>query len=70
MVEVAVDRLGIAGGRGAGSCAGTNDVLKPAAGGVLILGVPVVTSALSDGAEGDVQAADQVGQLLGVRRVG
>jgi hypothetical protein len=70
VVKIAVNRLGIASGRGTGSRASANEVLEPTAGGVVVLGVAVVTSPLNNGAEGDAQAADQVGQLLGLFRAG
>src|ERR1700748_2296926 len=64
VVEVAVDRLGVAGRSGAGSGAGANEVLEPSAGNVVVLGVCVAACSLGDGAEGDVQPADQVGELI------
>ena len=70
VVEVAEDRLRVAGRGGARGGAGANKVLEPSAGDVMILCVPVVTSPVGDGAEGDVEAADQVGEPLGLGRVG
>ena len=61
MVEVVEDSPATAGGSGAGGSAGANEVLKSSGGGVPGLGVRVVALSLNDRAEGDVQAADQVG---------
>jgi hypothetical protein len=70
VVEVAENSLGTAGRSSAGGSPSANKMLEPSAGGVVVLGVRVVAPSLNDGAEGDVQAADQVGQLLGLVGVG
>ena len=70
VVQVGVERLGLAAGGVAGGGAGADEVFEFAAGGVAVLGVPVVAGVLGDGVEDDVEGADQVaepGFLIGVR---
>ena len=67
VVEVGVDGLGLAAGGGAGGGAGADQVLELAARGVAVLGVAVVAGALGDRLEGDVQGAQEVGELRGLR---
>ena len=70
VVEVAVDGLGAAAGGGAGGGAGADQVLQLPAGGVAVLGVPVVAGPPGDGLGDGVQGAQEVGELrrlVGVR---
>jgi hypothetical protein len=59
VVDVAVDRLGVAGGRGAQLVAGSDQVLELAAGDVAVLGVPVVARVPRDGFERDIQPSEK-----------
>ena len=59
VVEVGVDGLGLAAGGGAGAGAGADQVPELAAGGVAVLGVPVVAGPVGDRLEGDVEAAQR-----------
>ncbi len=70
VVEVAENRLSVAGRGGARGGASANKVLEHPAGAVMILCVRVVTSPVLDGAEGDVEAADQVREPLCLGRAG
>ena len=63
VVEVAGGGLDGAAGCGAAGGAGADQVLERAAGGVAVLAVPVIARSLGDRGEGDVQRAQQPGQL-------
>ena len=62
VVQVAVDGLSVAAGGIAGDRAGADEVAEFAAGGVAVLGVPVVAVALGDGLEDDLERAEQVAE--------
>jgi hypothetical protein len=70
VVEVAVERLGVAAGGVAREGAGADEVFEFAAGGVVVLGGPVVAGLLGDGVEDDPERLDEVaeaGSLVGIR---
>jgi hypothetical protein len=67
VVEVAVSGLGVAGGGGAGLVAGVDEMPEGAAGGVAVFGAGVVAGVSGDRFERDVQAAEQLQELTGLR---
>src|SRR5579871_1593572 len=66
VVEVALDRLRVAGGGRAGGVAGADEVLETSAWRVAILGVRVIALAANDRPERDVQPPDEAGEQLGL----
>ena len=70
VVQVRVDGLGLTAGGGTGGGARADQVLKIAARGVVVLGMPVVASPLGDRLEGEVQVAHEVEELRDLLRVG
>src|SRR6516164_8052488 len=70
VVQVAVHGLGAAPGRGAPRGAGTDEVLEFPAGGVAVFAAGVVAGPLGDRGEGDVEAAEEVGEGGGLPWVG
>ena len=60
VVEVAVDGLPVAAGRGAGGGTGEDQVPELAAGGVAVLGMAVVAGAPGDGLGGGVEGAQEL----------
>src|SRR5215831_150090 len=67
VVQVAEIGLGAAAGRGAAQGAGPDQVLQQPAGGVAVFLVPVIAAVLGDRVQGDVEPAQQLGEL---RRLG
>lgn len=61
VVEVGVDRLGLAARSVARRAAGTDKVPELAARGVLTFGLGVIAGACGDRGEGEVQAANELG---------
>ena len=70
VVEVVVVRVGAAAGGGAGRGAGPDQMAELAAGDVAVFRVAVVAGALGDRGDGDVQAAQELGERRGLLFVG
>ena len=66
MIQVRVNGLGLTAWSGTGGGAGADQVLELAAGGVAILGVPMVARTFGDRLETEVQGAHEVEELLGL----
>jgi hypothetical protein len=70
VVEVSVDRLGLAAGCVAGGTAGTDKVPEPAARRVLLFGLGVIAGASCYRGEGQAEAVQQLDELLWRGRLG
>ena len=70
VVEVAVDGLGAAAGRGVPGGAGADQLFELAAGGVAVFAAGVVATAFGDRGEGDVQFLQEAGERGGLPGVG